>query len=265
MCIELLQINDLIRIGRNFDGGYVISESLMKNSSLLLSFGINDDWSFEEDFCNRNGVKCYAFDFSIDKNTFLKKALKEINFFFGDIIKRKKISNSRLKMVRENFVLHNKFNVFFKSNFFFSYGIDKITQGKFKKLDDILSKYFENKENIFLKLDIEGCEFYVIDDVLNNKQKFHGLAMEIHNIQDCKKDFDQLIKKINQHFYIYHVHANNYGNMQTENDFPGVIEISCIRKDLVSKPFFYENWSHLPIENLDFPNDPNSPDFKWQL
>ena len=171
--MQLLQLNDLVRVGRNYDGGYVISESLIKRSSALLSFGINDDWSFEEDFCKRCKVKCYGFDFSISKNTFLKKGLQQIKYFFGDIIKRKKINSSRLKTARENFNLHKRFNSFFKKNIFLNYGIDKTTHTHFKKLDDIIQEYFANEKNIFLKLDIEGYEFFILDDVLNFKKKFH--------------------------------------------------------------------------------------------
>jgi hypothetical protein len=50
-----IELNDLIRVGRNLDGGYVISKRQIEKASLLLSFGINDDWSFEEDFVKNNG------------------------------------------------------------------------------------------------------------------------------------------------------------------------------------------------------------------
>ena len=42
--------NDLIRIGRNHDGGYLIAKVDIEKSDLLISFGISDDWSFERDF-----------------------------------------------------------------------------------------------------------------------------------------------------------------------------------------------------------------------
>ena len=40
----------LIRLGNNNDGGYVVEENSIKNSEILLSFGLSDDWSFESDF-----------------------------------------------------------------------------------------------------------------------------------------------------------------------------------------------------------------------
>lgn len=44
--------NDLVRVGRDNDGGYLISQQDIDHSDLLLSLGIKDDWSFEEDFCS---------------------------------------------------------------------------------------------------------------------------------------------------------------------------------------------------------------------
>ena len=261
--MELLKLDDMIRVGRNYDGGYVISESLMKRSTALLSFGINDDWSFEEDFYRKSGTLCYGFDFSVNKGLFLRRGIEQIRFFFGDIIKGRKIQWNRWKKAREHFRLYNEFSAFFHKNKFFPYGIDNTTHGEFKKLADILGEHVEQDENIFLKVDIEGYEFKILDDILDNKMMFHALAMEIHNIHVEENNFDKFMEKLQRDFYVYHLHANNYGNLQKKDGMPDVIEISCIRKDIVPSPCFYPNLSHLPLEGVDFPNDLKAADFKW--
>lgn len=261
--MQLLKVNDLVRVGRNYDGGYVISESLMKQSDVLLSFGINDDWSFEKDFYNRTGARCYGFDFSVNHDLFRKKGLEQIRFFLGDLVKRRKINWSRWTEARRQFGLHKDFKVFFKANQFFSYGIDARTHGQFKKLDDILEEYLGPYHDIFLKIDIEGYEFAILNDVLRNKNRFHALAIEIHGIHDEGLNFDGFIGQLQEEYYIYHVHANNYGSLEKKGGMPEVIEISCIRKDLVGTSVFYPDLSHLPIEGVDFPNNLQSADFKW--
>ena len=60
----------LIRLGRNNDGGYLAEEQSIKNSQLLLSFGLNDDWSFESHFVKLNNVPIQAFDGSISLKLF---------------------------------------------------------------------------------------------------------------------------------------------------------------------------------------------------
>jgi hypothetical protein len=49
-----IQMDNLIRLGRDWDGGYVVSKDQIEKTETLLSFGINDDWSFEIDFEKRN-------------------------------------------------------------------------------------------------------------------------------------------------------------------------------------------------------------------
>jgi len=54
-----------IRLGKNFDGGYVIADIPDITYSCLISGGISDDISFEEDFIGRYQVECHAFDGTI--------------------------------------------------------------------------------------------------------------------------------------------------------------------------------------------------------
>jgi len=37
---------NLIRLGRNFDGGYLVDKQSIKQTKTFISLGINDDWSF---------------------------------------------------------------------------------------------------------------------------------------------------------------------------------------------------------------------------
>ena len=74
---------DLLRIGKNYDGGYLISSKDLHRSDFLISLGINDDWSFEKDFLNLNRVPLWAFDGSIS----LKKFFANIFIFMMRIDK----------------------------------------------------------------------------------------------------------------------------------------------------------------------------------
>jgi len=44
------QCEDLIRVGSDNDGGYLISVSDLKKTEALLSFGLDVDWNFEKMF-----------------------------------------------------------------------------------------------------------------------------------------------------------------------------------------------------------------------
>ena len=55
------------RLGKEYDGGYVIAEIPDAKYSILLAGGIADDISFEEDFVKKFGVRCVAFDGTINQ------------------------------------------------------------------------------------------------------------------------------------------------------------------------------------------------------
>ena len=52
--LKPIHVTDLIRVGRDNDGGYIVPKSIILKSKSLLSYGINKDWSFEKDFYNLN-------------------------------------------------------------------------------------------------------------------------------------------------------------------------------------------------------------------
>ena len=64
----------LIRAGINKDGGYVVDSNLFENTECLLSFGLGDDWSFEEDFLKKNKKKGVVniYDHTINIYVFLE-------------------------------------------------------------------------------------------------------------------------------------------------------------------------------------------------
>ena len=76
-----------IRLGKIYDGGYVIYDIPNVNYDVCICGGIGDDMSFEEAFVNKYpNIECIAFDGTIDslpasnnKITFIKKNLGNIN------------------------------------------------------------------------------------------------------------------------------------------------------------------------------------------
>ena len=76
-----------IRLGKDYDGGYIFAEIPNMNYTTLLAGGINDDISFEEDFINKYpNVKAFAFDGTIsalpkenNNITFIKKNIGSEN------------------------------------------------------------------------------------------------------------------------------------------------------------------------------------------
>jgi hypothetical protein len=55
------------RLGKSYDGGYIIADIPDAKYSILISGGIEGDISFEEDFVKKFNVKCVAFDGTINQ------------------------------------------------------------------------------------------------------------------------------------------------------------------------------------------------------
>jgi hypothetical protein len=78
-----------VRLGKEYDGGYIIAEIPNVNYKTFLAGGIENDISFEEDFINKyqdQDIKSFAFDGQIEKLpkdglniSFVKKNIGSVN------------------------------------------------------------------------------------------------------------------------------------------------------------------------------------------
>ncbi|MDR3413278.1 MAG: hypothetical protein P4L87_20380, partial [Formivibrio sp.] len=70
-------VDDLIRVGSVNDGGYVVPSSSVEAADFLLSFGVSDDWSFEEHFKKLNPtVQIHAYDHTVSKCSFRASVMR---------------------------------------------------------------------------------------------------------------------------------------------------------------------------------------------
>ena len=63
---------DLIRIGSNNDGGYLVEKKSLFETEYLISFGLGLNWSFEKQFYKLNECQIDCYDHTI-KYSSLKK------------------------------------------------------------------------------------------------------------------------------------------------------------------------------------------------
>jgi hypothetical protein len=90
--------SDLVRIGKDNDGGYLINGKDISKSSSLLSFGIGEDVSFEQNFIDRNSsCSLVAYDSTVheDHNSFFSGTKKLIRKNVGSHNIREIISEKK--------------------------------------------------------------------------------------------------------------------------------------------------------------------------
>ena len=171
------QAKDLIRIGKDNDGGYLISKKDLLKSDFLLSLGICDDWSFEKDFINKNKIPLHAYDALLDY-----KFLRNLDISIVDKIKKIFSYNNFFKGT----------NIHFRKYI----GINNNKEG-FYTLSSVL-KDLEFKA-IFLKIDIEGSDLEVLKTINLDEIKLDLLMIEA-------SDFD----KEGRYEIINYLQSKNY-------------------------------------------------------
>ena len=71
-------LSNLIRLGRKYDGGYVIDKRVIAKTNVIISCGLEAEWSFEKEFQKYNkNCKILAFDHTVDKNFWINRFVKD--------------------------------------------------------------------------------------------------------------------------------------------------------------------------------------------
>ena len=222
----------LTRIGRDNDGGYLVGSNSIKRTKNLISLGIHDDWSFEKKFTELNSdVRVFCYDNQTSLKFLIKKILNNFFFFFFNLQFRK-LTSSIVKFFE--FINISK-KITFKKK--------KITFGDLEEIT-------KDMENLFIKIDIEGSEYRIFEDLLKIQDKIVCLVIEFHDIDLHMDKIEKFI--IDTKLELIHIHPNNYCGLDKFGN-PIVIEVSFENNPLVVKDLYT-----IP-HNLDQDCNPKGP------
>ena len=236
------EVDDLIRLGRKEDGGYILSEKVLKNTNILISFGMANDWSFEQDFLNYNkDNKVYIYDHTVNLIYFVKRFYKSVKrlFYF-----KSSLSNINVKLKE----LINYLNIDKVKFIHIKKKVDLINSKTHVDIKEIFSQV--NKQKVILKIDIEGDEYKILNVVNKNFKHIYLLIIEFHDIH---KNMSKIKKFLNKSkLKLIHIHGNNYAGKNKNKD-PNVLEFTMLN----SKKFkIIKNRSSFkyPVYGLDYKN-----------
>lgn len=235
-----INITDLIRVGPSADGGYCTSQAAIASSRRLISFGLNDDWSFEEDFLKINNVPVDCYDHSV-------------NAKFWRVHFLKSLLTGRLAKLTRSLEYKNFFNrpgVFHHMRKI-GYDLDNGIS-----LNTIISA--AGPGEIFLKIDIEGGEYRILDQIILHQKRFPAIVMELHDIDLHENRIRDFIGKLESHSIVW-MNGNNYGD-QTPDGNPVVIEISFVRADFINASMANDF-----SKSVTFVNNPSRPPIPIQF
>jgi hypothetical protein len=224
---------DLLRVGRNNDGGYLVEKNSIKNSKTLISFGIGNDWSFESHFKSHNNIKIFAYDYSVN-SFFWSRQSRDLQFLFNEFFSNK----------NENYFFATKIS---KTGLKYLENISLEIPDIFNSLEFNL---YGGTKPIFFKIDIEGSEYRILDDLINYQKDIEGLVIEFHNVDLHLEKISKFLDNIN--LELCHIHANNFENLD-KFGIPTTLELT-----------FSKNPIKLNDDSVNFPNfldQKNNPDY----
>lgn len=245
----------LLRVGRNNDGGYLIPKYAINETKILYSMGLSDDWSFEESFYNiKNDAKVFSYDKSVNYKFWLKNfILNLINFiklqqnfknFLDNLLSYLKYRN----FFRKPNITHIKKNIEEKN------AKKASGQDDSKSIDEILQENGNN--NFSMKIDIEGNEYRILEDIIFNQKGLEFLVIEFHNIDLMENHIKNFLQNFN--LDLVHIHVNNFGGINNKGQAK-VIEFTFSKRKYNS--LRKSNEFQFP-ESIDQPNNPNIEDMQ---
>lgn len=235
--IEQLKLYDVkspkIRLGNQWDGGYVVPQLILDSSTALFSYGVGSDISFEIDYVRKTNKPSFSYDHTVE-GAGIPHDLENLMTFIKEGLSYKKEEDL---------------------DSFFSHYEKTEMNGK-----------------VFLKMDIEAAEFpfFLNTDIKKLSEIVCGIVVEFHPIGNPKvlDEYFEILKKLNEYFYHCHIHCNNYAGSSPYSEYgleitlPHIIEMTFINKSLVLEnkstrdKFFdlFKSGEKIDVDMNDYPN-----------
>ena len=203
---------ELVRLGSNNDGGYLVPNDLA-GISACFSPGVDVNASFEADLLRKYDINSHLADFSVDGPPSSFEPLSFTKKYIGAM-------NDDMHMTMDYWVRshHN----------------------------------CEDKKDLLLQMDIEGSEYVsLIACPEETLKQFRIVVIELHDIEAWgQPNFFRMVEtffdKILRHFIVVHSHPNNCCGLVNLGGTiaPRVFELSLLRNDRASPLGYYSSFPH---------------------
>lgn len=158
--------------GNNY-GGFFLYPNTINESSVIYSIGIGEDISFDNEIIDDFGCKVFAFDPTPKSVKWVERFALNKNFIFKNI----GIANQKGK--KEFFLPKHKNHVSGSIHKIKTIDASDSIELNFDTLPNIMKLNGHNKIDV-LKMDIEGSEYEVIEDIKNFSLNINQILVEFH-------------------------------------------------------------------------------------
>ncbi len=209
--------HELIRLGSPNDGGYVVATSAVANTRYLLSLGLGQNCDFEWDM-SRAGrvVRLHCYDHTVDAAAVRKTFIHWV---------------ANLRRRRQKHAFYPQYRALFRSgrpgftHFRQAVGGDE-GQVSLSKAMAVLGP---EEGAVFLKADIDGAEYGILQQIIDNAAFFAGIAIELHEVPLHLPEISSFLTALKKFMCVDNTTANNFGGVDPDG-MPNVIEVSMSMK-----------------------------------
>jgi hypothetical protein len=250
-------VGDLMRVGRSYDGGYVVPRCALMAAQHLISVGVNDDWSFERASVELNPALCLM---GVDATTtawyVVRRGLRfRVEYLLACLTGRgakREFLRARMPSVFDYWRFWAEHTLIHKM---LSWHAGATTV----RLQDLMDRTLANgsESRVFLKIDIEGAEYALLDDIVSAGPRLTGLAMELHDVPAHRDQVTRFFAALRPHFVLVHLHANTYDGVDRDTALPKVVEATWLARSLITEP--ERDVLALPRPGLDQPSKYSHP------
>lgn len=231
-----VQAPNLTRLGDLMDGGYIVPRGIVDKADGLLSLGLGDNWSF-------------------DAAWHALKPKDPIHLYDGSVT-RDSLQVTINVPVRRNLDLKSAYDAFFTGQ------IQHINKNVGPGSDQIdLNACLDGLQgqNTFIKMDIEGGEYALIESILANSSRIIGMVMEFHFCNSHRAVFQTAVTALQKEYTIVHLHGNNHVDIGNEG-LTDCLELTFARRDLCPDT---QPRTNCYIDGLDFSNVAGAEDLRY--
>lgn len=217
--IRPYECENLIRLGRPHDGGYVLPIVALQNASVLLSVGYGNDSSFERDF-KKTSPKSRVI--LIDDITSFTRLFRSLFFSFCTrVFMRTGHPRLQWRNLLSFIRMEASGQIDYRNLKLAAQALNNDQTTLPILMNDFLDK------RIILKIDIEGSEY----ECLQGIQEYSNIAyilIEFHYIPDQMKQFSNILERLTTKFVLVNTHINNYSKII--GGIPEAVELCFLNK-----------------------------------
>jgi hypothetical protein len=255
--------DDLVRLGSRNDGGYVLPRRLIERSAMILTLGVNDDWSFEEAALGLNPTLRLVFvDGTIRFSKILRRAVVKLLSIIPSALT---LQGERVQRYARYMSKPARFWRFFRRHELLPYLVFGTARGAGSiTLPALLDRYEPQLPPgglLLLKCDIEGSEYEVLPTIADRLERLSGLILEVHFLDegDHWARFHAILDVLLRDFVVAHVHGNNSCGTFAGTGNPLTIELVLMRRSMLDGPATPSS-ARYPLDQLDQPCKKKLPD-----